>query len=76
MCPQCHIAYDDFRTGLTYQDVFMTFWRGPDDPEKWHPKRRNSILGRWHEIKLEMWAEHIEYCNGEIEDFEYEMEEY
>jgi hypothetical protein len=43
--------YDDFRTGLTYHDVYMMLW-----DRKY--KRRHTVLGKWHQIKLEMWDEY------------------
>jgi hypothetical protein len=61
-CPNCDMDYDDFRTGMDYVDVYATFWRAEDDPSDWHPKRRNSVLGRWREIKQSMWAEHLARC--------------
>lgn len=56
-CPKCGLAYDDFRTGHTYQDIYDILW-----PRKW--KRRNTVLGKWHEIKLGLWAHHLETCIG------------
>jgi hypothetical protein len=77
MCPNCDMHYDDFRTGLSYSDVYATFWRAADDQAEWHPKRRNSILGRWHEIKQEMWAEHLTQCqNIELTDCQEAITEY
>jgi hypothetical protein len=73
-CPHCQLRYDDFRTGWTFADVRATFWR---EHKPWHPARRRSVLGRWHEIKQEMWAEHIKHCeNFEYRDIDYEREEY
>jgi len=51
--------YKAFRTGLTFQDVFQMVWSHSDDPKDW-PKgkaggRRHTVLGKWREIKLEMW---------------------
>lgn len=61
-CRGCGLRYSDMRTGMTYADVFAQFWVCDDDRRKWHPKRRRTILGRWHEIKRDMWAEHIAAC--------------
>ena len=44
------MSYQQFRTGLTYRDVYrMLFDR--------KFKRRRTVLGKWHQIKLEMWNE-------------------
>lgn len=55
------------RTGLCYRDVFEMFWVGHDDATLWVNKRRNTILGRWHQIKLEMWSEHLQLCELQTE---------
>lgn len=52
MCPHCGISYDDFRTGLRYVDVYYMIYNR-------QYKRRRGVLGYWHQIKLEMWADHI-----------------
>jgi hypothetical protein len=64
-CPACGLKYEDFRTGLTFQDVKDTFWSGSDDPADWKYSRRHSVLGRWHQMKLELWTEHTDNC-GQI----------
>jgi hypothetical protein len=43
------------------------FWSGSDDPADWKYKRRHTILGKWHQIKQEMWQQHIENCEKEEE---------
>ncbi len=45
------IDYKDFRTGLTYGDVYRMIWM-----RRW--KRRHGVLGAWHEIKLAMYKEY------------------
>jgi len=65
-CKHCGLQYQAMRTGLTYRDVFGMFWVGGKDPSTWKQKRRNTILGRWHQLKLEMWDHHLETCkNGQ-----------
>jgi hypothetical protein len=61
-CDVCGIEYDDFRTGETFQTVLDSLWVGIDDPEYWNYKGRHSVLGRWHEIKQTMWADHLKQC--------------
>lgn len=30
-------------------------WVADDSPTSWRSKRRNSVLGYWHELKLDLW---------------------
>lgn len=59
-CPHCQMKYGNFRTGFTYKDIVMMFWDDSDDPGDWTYKRRGTILGKWFEIKQDMWQRHIE----------------
>jgi len=43
--------YDRFRTGLTFQRVRREM-RGT-----FKHRRRNTVLGFWHALKLDMWAQ-------------------
>jgi len=61
-CPICGLAYDAFRSGLTYAEVYAQFWVDDDDPSTWCNKRRRTVLGRWHELKLDLWTEHLDAC--------------
>lgn len=61
-CEGCGLRYGDFRTGLTYRDVWIMLWMNDDDPATWQYKRRHTILGRWHAMKKEMWAFHKHEC--------------
>jgi len=56
------MAYDAFRTGMTYREVFAEFWRAEDDRTRWRNKRRGTVLGRWHEHKADLWAQHQAWC--------------
>lgn len=47
-------GYDKFKTGLTYRDVYNML-RYSD-----RHKRRNSVLGFWHEIKLQLYQQAID----------------
>ena len=63
-CPHCGVLYRAFRTGMTYREVWAQFWRTEDDDRtRWHPKRRHTILGRWHEIKKDLWTDHVRQCD-------------
>lgn len=58
-CPHCGTSYAEFRTGLTYADVFVMLWSPEDDPSTWQYKRRRTVLGKWHQIKREWWKYHL-----------------
>lgn len=53
-------GYDKFRTGLTYDDVKAMFYDNSDDPKDWKYKRRGTVLGKWHQIKMELYERAIE----------------
>ena len=38
------------------------FWTDSEDSNQWRYKRRHTILGKWHQIKKEMWQEHLYMC--------------
>lgn len=61
-CPNCGIDYRNFRTGFSYADVYAMLWKPSHDSDEWMYKRRNTILGKWHQIKQEMWTHHLENC--------------
>lgn len=65
-CPVCGIAYTNFRTGYTFRDVKEMLWVNSENPDDWKYKRKNTVLGRWRQIKMEMWRCHIETCNFEM----------
>ncbi len=50
-------GYDDFRTGLTFKEVKRMMFDNHENKARWKYKRRNTVLGYWHALKLEMWAE-------------------
>lgn len=47
------ITYDRFRTGLTYRDVYHMLWHR-------RYKRRRTVLGYWHQLKLELWNRYLD----------------
>ena len=65
VCPYCGLPYDDFRTGMTFKEVRSLFWVEDEDPAAWKYKRRHTVLGKWRQIKLELFSEHINYCERE-----------
>lgn len=64
------IPYHKFRTGLSYQDVADMVWSYSNDPADWpkshHTRRRNTVLGKWHQIKQEMYEQYL--LAFEVED--------
>lgn len=57
--PADPIPYDRFTTGYTYREVSDMIWYS----EQWHPahhtRRRHAVLGKWHEIKQEMYNRYL-----------------
>lgn len=64
-CDVCGLTYDDFRTGYNYSDIYEMFWSGDPDPASWNYKRRNSVLGKWKQIKESMWRDHLYACENQ-----------
>jgi hypothetical protein len=71
-CPVCGLTYGEFRTGMSYREVFGFLMDNSDDPADWHNKSRHTVLGKWHELKKQWWAHHLEECakQKEFEDAE------
>ena len=59
-CPYCELSYRDFRTGFTYRGIFELMMDCETDPKLWRNKRRRTVLGKWHQLKRELWTEHTE----------------
>jgi hypothetical protein len=53
----CGVHYADMRTGLTFGEVQRLMRDQPDRDGRWawRQKRRSSVLGYWHELKLQLW---------------------
>jgi hypothetical protein len=49
--------YDRFRTGLTFDEVRQMLWSPSGDPKDWRRVTRHTVLGKWREIKLQMYNE-------------------
>lgn len=67
-CPYCGARYRALRTRLTYRDVYELLWSPSPDPSQWRYKRRNTVLGLWHQLKLALWEEHLHGCAVEAGD--------
>lgn len=61
-CPNCGLKYRDFRTGFTYAEVYQMLWVASDDARDWRYKRRGTVLGKWRQLKLQMWDRHLAGC--------------
>lgn len=60
-CPHgCGLSYGRFRTGLRYHDVFILLMDYSEDPDEWKYKRRGTVLGKWFQIKQQMWLYHTD----------------
>ena len=62
VCPLCGTRYTDLRTGLMFAEVKQMLWVDSDDTKLWRYRRRHTVLGLWHALKLDMWEEHLDYC--------------
>jgi hypothetical protein len=58
--------YDKFRTGLSYDVVYEML----KTSEKHKGKRRGSVLGFWHELKLQFYERAVDlgYDEGAEQD--------
>ena len=58
-------GYDEFKTGLTYADVYEML----KTSTKHSQKRRASVLGFWHELKLQLYERAVDlgYGSGDEE---------
>jgi len=54
--------YDAFRTGFTFGCVRSLMWSWSDDPAQWRYKTRRLVLGFWHQLKQDMWKQHVNEC--------------
>jgi len=64
VCGGCGITYKDFRLPpeINFRSVQSEFWSDSPDYKDWFFKSRHTFLGRLHEYKLKLWAEHVEQC--------------
>ena len=46
------LTYNEFRTGLTYADVYNLIYHRAH-------KRRRGVLGAWRQLKQQMYAEYL-----------------
>lgn len=53
------IPYDKFTTGYTYREISDMIWYQSDWHAAHHTRRRHTVLGKWREIKLEMYERYL-----------------
>jgi hypothetical protein len=65
-------GYDKFRTGLSYRDVWEMMRDDSPDTKHWRYKRRGTVLGAWHELKLQLYhqAMSLNGCSDSPSGFE------
>jgi len=61
---RCEESYNDFRTGLTFKDVRQILKH--ESKIKYNKGEymfitRHTVLGRWHQIKKQMYEEYLDY---------------
>ena len=59
--------YRQMKTHLTFDEVFWMIRSPSDDSSDW-PKgiSRHTVLGKWHQVKLEMW-DHLQQSKNRVE---------
>jgi hypothetical protein len=53
-------GYDEFRTGLTFREVKRLMFDNHTDRSRWKYKRRRTVLGAWHELKLSLYYQAVD----------------
>lgn len=61
-CPVCGFKYKNLKTGFKFEDIHQMLWVGTPDYSQWKYKRRHTVLGLWHQIKMSMWDQHLKEC--------------
>lgn len=61
-CPACALTYDAFRTGETFASMRQAMFVDAPDSSQWRYKRRNSVLGFWHQWKVALFRLHVTMC--------------
>lgn len=54
-------AYNNFRTGLSFSEIFWMLRSPSEDPKDWPNITYHTVLGKWHQIKLEMFSQMRDY---------------
>lgn len=62
-CGGCGLEYTDFRSGHDFSDIYKMLWVPSRDTRLWKQKTRTQILGKWRQVKKELWAIHLAECD-------------
>ena len=57
--PTDPIPYDRFTTGYTYREISDMIWYSKQWHAAHHTRRRHAVLGKWREIKQEMYNQYL-----------------
>lgn len=57
------LTYEQFRTGLTYYDVYHMIYTRKH-------KRRHGVLGYWHQLKQQMYAQYLDAFDPHEQPYE------
>jgi hypothetical protein len=60
---KCGLCYKDMKTGFTFYDIRRFLWSYDEDPSTWRHVSRGTVLGKWCELKRQMWDEHVRGCD-------------
>ena len=64
VCEGCGLAYDKFRTGMTFTQVrrdIIAIGVNPRTGQTFYGRRHN-VLGMWHQTKMMFWDQHVGEC--------------
>jgi len=64
------VSYKDFKTGFTFKDIRQMLYL--ESKRKYESGQymwitRHIVLGRWRQIKREMYEDELKYNKGEID---------
>ena len=69
------VSYEEFHTGFDYMDIYNQMWTASEDQADWVHKGRHQVLGRWHQMKRELYEKYLEeWENGWEQDNEFVAE--
>lgn len=64
----CGCTYEDHRLGMNFADARRMLWdqEDPNRPGWFRQKRRRSVLGLMHELKIQSFYTLHRYCEMEV----------
>jgi hypothetical protein len=75
-CPQCGVAYKDFRSGYTWQDAIDLLMTPGRPSDEWVNITTKNVKGRLWALKQLVWGEHLENCVGKTKIEMRKVDEY